>query len=120
MLKKKMSNGYFITNTGLVLDEQGNQMAVKENKGGYLTFKGELVHRLVAIHFLPNPDNLPIVNHIDHDRQNPNVKNLEWVSHKENSNKTILQTKSYKLFKECYAEYGDQHLSNYLESLLKE
>lgn len=39
-----------------------------------------LVHRLVAIAFIPNPDNLPEVDHIDTDPSNNNVTNLRWIS----------------------------------------
>lgn len=45
-----------------------------------------LVHRLVAETFIPNPDSLPIVNHIDECSVHNSVDNLEWVSYKENSN----------------------------------
>lgn len=38
------------------------------------------VHRLVALHFIPNPDNLPVVNHLDCNRANNHYKNLEWAS----------------------------------------
>ena len=41
-------------------------------------------HRLVAKHFIDNPDNLPEVNHKDGNKANNDVKNLEWVSHTEN------------------------------------
>lgn len=42
------------------------------------------VHRLVAKAFIPNPKNLPEVNHIDCDPSNNHAENLEWVTHEEN------------------------------------
>jgi len=47
--------------------------------------KNYFVHRLVAIAFIPNPDNLPLVDHLDEDKANPHISNLEWVSHSENT-----------------------------------
>lgn len=43
------------------------------------------LHRLVAQAFIPNPDNLPCVNHIDEDPTNNNVENLEWCSYQYNN-----------------------------------
>ena len=54
------------------------RLTVNGNKKGYA------VHRLVAETFIPNPDNLPIVNHKNGDKTNNNKDNLEWVSQSQN------------------------------------
>ena len=43
------------------------------------------VHRLLALNLIPNPQNLPAVNHKDGNKQNNELSNLEWCSHKENA-----------------------------------
>lgn len=47
--------------------------------------KGELIHRLVALAFIDNPEGKPEVNHINHIRDDNRVENLEWVSKSENN-----------------------------------
>ncbi len=43
------------------------------------------IHRLVALAFIPNPENLPEIDHIDTDKANCRVDNLRWCSHRDNS-----------------------------------
>lgn len=49
-----------------------------------------MVHRLVAIEFILNPENKEQVNHIDGNKQNPCANNLQWVTHSENAIHSVL------------------------------
>lgn len=68
------------------------------------------VHRLVAEAFIPNLNNLPEVNHIDCNRKNNNVNNLEWTSHLDNVKHSSNQGK-YKHFGTDNPNYGNHILS---------
>lgn len=48
-----------------------------------------MIHRLMAETFLPNPDNLPEIDHIDGNALNNNLDNLRWVTRFENNNNPI-------------------------------
>ena len=55
-------------------------------------------HRILAKHFIPNPDDLPEVDHIDRDKANNSLENLRWVNRSENKvnrSKYTLQKREY-------------------------
>lgn len=101
---------YKVSNLGRILSLDYNHtgkpglMNPHETKKGYLNVQlwknGERktyrVHRLIAFTFLENPDNLPQVNHIDENKKNNRVDNLEWKSPKGNCNHGTRNERSAK------------------------
>ena len=85
-------NNYEVSTFGRVKNINTNKIMKLTSKGGYLgisltninghkSFKG---HRLVALAFIPNPENKPDVNHMDKNKHNNNISNLEWNTRSEN------------------------------------
>ena len=101
---------YMINRTGYVVNlESGKEMKGNVDKcTGYvkvnLFFDGKsnmfLMHRLVAMAFIPNPYNLPQVHHKDGNKLNNSADNLEWVSRKTHSDKMTDDQK--KKFRDTY------------------
>ena len=87
---------YEVDTDGRVFSKYKNRyMNPSRHKNGYLfvdlfvtskIHKVLSVHRLIAKAFIPNPKNLPCVNHKDENPSNNSVDNLEWCTHKYNSN----------------------------------
>lgn len=66
------------------------------------------IHRLVALAFIPNPNNLKYINHIDYDRENNKVSNLEWCTQKENVN--YSRERMSKPRKVAYSKTGHKYI----------
>ena len=70
------------------------------NNRGYYTYnvrgKSELVHRLVAEYFVPNPNNYPVVNHKDCNQLNNGVDNLEWCTQRHNVKHCVKNRKDLR------------------------
>ena len=84
--------GYYVTKCGKVFTKKGKEVKMHINKNGYKAFgihengKNTTIrlHRALAICFIPNPNNLPMVNHKDGCKTNNNLDNLEWVTAQQN------------------------------------
>lgn len=92
---KNYEGRYAVTEDGQVYSFLSGRFLTQEViNSGYLRVhlqtkdgrsKGELVHRLVALTFIENPDSLPCVNHKNGDRADNRVENLEWCSYDYNN-----------------------------------
>lgn len=72
---------------------------VKLYKNGTVAYKS--VHRLVAQTFVPNPENLPVVDHVDDNIYNNHYTNLQWCTQKENIHKSYSNTGPVRNFRTC-------------------
>lgn len=134
---------YTIDKNGIVYK---NNIPIKLsiNKDGYYVvnlkidnkYKTYNVHRLVALHFISNPNNLPIVNHKDENKLNNKVENLEWcdyeysvnygtrgirsgktmINNKEKSKVILQYSKNNVLIKEFPSSNEIQRQLGYLQS----
>lgn len=82
------------------------------DKNGERRFTLMLWHRVIAMTWLDNPDNLPIIDHIDHDIHNNSIDNLRWVSYKGNMDNARLKGRKplYNSQKPIYKIDGNNHI----------
>lgn len=87
------TDAYEISSTGLLrIKASGTIKSLLYDHDGYVRYpitvngkrKNRFAHRLVAEAFIPNPENYPIVHHKDNVRDNNDVSNLMWSTHKYN------------------------------------
>lgn len=83
------------------------QVKLKRNGKNYY----RRVHRLIAEHFLSNPNNLPQVNHINGDKTDNNISNLEWTNNKLNTkhgyDNNLYHSKHRSIKVEVYNRLGE-------------
>ena len=111
----QISKKYILRDDGRVFNIKTGEEFIPSKVRGYprvcISYgKTEYVHRLVAKNFIPNPDNLPFVDHINRIRDDNRVENLRWVTALENSNNTQcnLDTEHKPLI-----QHKDTHTDSY-------
>ena len=93
---KDIDETYEVSNLGRVRNKKTGRILKGSLHNGYqqvvLQKKTYLIHRLIALHFIDNPNNYPLVDHYDGDKQNNRLENLRWVTSQQNSMNRGIRT----------------------------
>ena len=105
---------YIIYDDGRLFSKKSNRFLKKVKGSLYHQYtlsnegkcKYHMIHRLVAEHFIPNPNNYNVVDHIDRDKLNNNVNNLRWCRSVDNSHNTGKYSTNTSGHKNIYFRTG--------------
>ena len=128
MIPLQNYENYYIDKNGNIFNNKLHKLSTRMSNSGYKQVnlwannkgKSFYVHRLIAIHFVPNPNNYEFVNHIDGGKLNNIVDNLEWCTKSHNAIHAIangLKVYSNRISKISFIEILDKVISgmSYLE-----
>jgi len=110
IFKETESHVWEVSNLGNVRKD-GIILEQKIYNDKYYMCCGKFVHRLVAMAFIPNPENKPYVDHIDNNKLNNNVNNLAWVTSSENCRNPITYELNKQRVKKSWTEERKQKYS---------
>jgi len=82
ILKQSISSGYY----RITLPKNNKNYSIR-------------IHRLLGIHFLPNPDNKLYIDHIDNNKLNNSIDNLRWCNHQDNMRNKFKQNNCSSIYK---------------------
>jgi hypothetical protein len=97
-MKQFRDSNYWVTQDGKIFKHSIKEVKQSKMTRGYLSVslflnssigKTFYVHRIIAEVFIPNTENKPLVNHINGNKKENCVKNLEWVTYQENSQHSV-------------------------------
>jgi hypothetical protein len=124
-MQTEINGTYILSSDGKIYSKLSNKYLkpyLNTKKYACVTMfkKDERIHRLVAEHFIPNPNNLPQVNHIDGNKLNNDISNLEWVTNRDNvlhyhnsNSSNIYKTQSGKFYTKVYLNKKQNYIGVY-------